>query len=369
MSDGHALLRDARVAVITTSLDPSANELWEAARPSVGELLLIGARLPEQRTRRGELALREFDAGRGLIYRHLFGLRRALRGFQPDLVHLNGETWSVTAQELLDLRPPVVIHGAENMWHHGGGLEQAVRRRLVARAVGRMAAYASWNEDGARHVQDLARHAGRDLPTWVMPAIIPPAAFRARSWQPPPLGATSVVELLLVGQVIEKKGFDDVLEACARLERPFHVTVFGKGDEEDELRARAARLGVRLTVAGLVGPDTLAEAMSRSHLLVQPSRTISDWSEQFGRSVAEAMSVGLPCLVSDSGELPVLVGHDASAMFREGNVASLAERLRDLTRSPASLQDLASRQGRSASRYEPTRAGDSLVRFWAGILA
>ena len=62
--------------------------------------------------------------------------------------------------------------------------------------------------------------------------------------------------------------------------------------------------------------------MSRSHVLVQPSRTIADWSEQFGRSVAEAMAVGLPCLVSDSGELPVLVGHDPAAVFPEGDVQS-----------------------------------------------
>ena len=184
MSHGQAALTSARIAVVSTSLDPVANELWFAARAHVGELVVLGARRKGQPAVAGERALREVDGGRGLIYRHLVGLRRALREFRPDLVHVNGETWGLTVQELLSQSTPLVVHGAENRWDHGRGIEQAVRRRLVRRAVDRMAGYASWNHDGADHVAGLARAAGRDLSTLVLPAIIPPETFRARRLGP-----------------------------------------------------------------------------------------------------------------------------------------------------------------------------------------
>lgn len=369
MSHGQAALERSRVAVVSTSLDPVANELWMAAREHVGELVVFGARRKGEPEVVGAQSLREIDGGRGLIYRHLVGLRRSLRQFRPDLVHVNGETWALTVQELLSQSPPLVVHGAENRWDHGRGLEQALRRRLVRRAVQKMAGYASWNHDGADHVQELARAAGRHVSTLVLPAIIPPPMFRGAHWDPPALHDEAPVEILLVGQVIEKKGFADVITACARLARPARVTLCGRGDLEGPLSVEAARLGVPLRVSGLVTPTELAALMSRSHLLVQPSRTIADWSEQFGRSVAEAMTVGLPCLVSDSGELPVLVGHDSSAVFPEGDVAALTMRLQALLEVPTRLAELSRRQSELARPYEPSQAGSALATFWAGLLA
>ena len=58
-----------------------------------------------------------------------------------------------------------------------------------------------------------------------------------------------------MGQVIEKKGFGDVIAACASLGRPVRVTLCGRGRAGAALSDEATRLGVPLTLSGLVTPS------------------------------------------------------------------------------------------------------------------
>ena len=213
----------------------------------------------------------------------------------------------------------MVAHGAENIWAHGGAAEQRLRNMLVDRAVRRIVGYASWNRAGAEHVRRLRREAGGgELPTAVLPAIVPPEPFRAASWKPFS-GDANPCEILLVGRATPEKGFDTVLKAAYLLGQPVRVTLCGVGPEEDALTRLAREYDVPFRALGWVDPRDLANLMADSHVLVQPSRDIPDWSEQFGRTVAEAMTVGLPVLVSDAGALPEVVGNHRLAIFRQGD--------------------------------------------------
>jgi glycosyltransferase involved in cell wall biosynthesis len=177
------------------------------------------------------------------------------------------------------------------------------------------------------------------------------------------------LEVLLVGRLVPMKGFSDALEAASRVtSRPVRVTLAGEGPERANLVARASELGVELRQVGSVSTNRLAEIMSRSHVQVQPSLTTTYVVEQFGRSVAEAMTVGLPCLVSDSGELPRVVGLDARAIFPEGDVGRLAGLLRGLAESPDQLEALALHQKSLARRWEVSEAARCVLGFWAEAL-
>jgi glycosyltransferase involved in cell wall biosynthesis len=361
-------LRTRRVLVVTSSLLPGSNDLWHAARSEVRALTVVGARPRSHQLGRDEVGLHQVDAGLGLIWRHLVGLRTFLRSFQPDLVHVNGELWGLTVQELLTSPCPVVAHGAENLWEHGHSVERALRRRLVERAVARIDGYASWNHAGAEHVRDVRRrHDGAEIPTLVLPAIIPPEQFRAVSWRAPVRrDALAPLELLLIGRAVPAKGFDTVIEAAALLERgSVRITLCGEGGSLGDLVSLAAARGVPFTTLGKVAPDEIATLLQSSHVLVQPSRTTSEWAEQFGRTVAEAMVVGTPVVVSSSGELPRLVAEDSRAVFPEGDAAQLAERLRALMADPDSLVALSRDQQALARRYHPDASGRAVVDFWA----
>ena len=355
-----------RVLVVSTSLEPSANTLWSAAGALVSDLMVaggasmnLGARDDPGRV----IALPEIDiAGRGLIWRHLRGLRRTIRDFEPDIVHVNGELWSWTVQQVLGIGRPVVAHGAENVWAHGNVVEQRAREILIRRALRMSSGYASWNEPGRDYIQHLA---GPDFPTLVLPAIIPPDAYRRVTWCPP-AHDTDAFEVLLVGRLVPLKGFDTIIRAVARsrYRHLLRLRVCGEGPERSGLEELARQLHVAIEMMGHVSPDDLAELMRRATMLVQPSKPTSGWIEQFGRSVAEAMTVGLPCLVSDTGELPVLVDHDPDAIFPQGDDHALSLRLDKYVEASDELIALSARQRRSSSRYDPSRASDQLVAFW-----
>jgi glycosyltransferase involved in cell wall biosynthesis len=57
---------------------------------------------------------------------------------------------------------------------------------------------------------------------------------------------------------------------------------------------------------------------------VFPSR----WDEPFGLVAAESMSARLPCVVSDAGALPEVLGPDHPWIARQGDPAALAEVIR-----------------------------------------
>lgn len=365
-------LKGARIAVVTTSLDAVTNDIWHTTRPQVAALAVVGASpAGTAELAADEVGLAEVDLGRGLVWRHLRRLNSFLSWFAPDLIHVNGELWGITAQELLHRRESVVVHGAENLWEHGGAVERQLRRRLVDRAVRRIAGYASWNHAGAEHVHALRlHHDGTDLPTLVVPGIVPPEPFRTVVWEPPTSrDDVTTVRVLLVGRMVPAKGFDTVIEAAALLPTAsVRISLCGEGESLRDLVDLAAARGITLEVLGTLSPPDLAARMRSSHLMVQPSKTTDDWAEQFGRSVAEALVVGLPVVVSDSGELPHLVGHDPRAVFAEGDPRRLAGLLAPLAADRSGLVTLSSHQKALGDRYRPAATAPAVLDFWARSL-
>jgi glycosyltransferase involved in cell wall biosynthesis len=77
-------------------------------------------------------------------------------------------------------------------------------------------------------------------------------------------------------------------------------------------------------------------------VLVLPSRSRSNWVEQFGRVLIEAMACGVSVVGSDCGEIPNVVD-DAGLIFSEGDVGALRQCLVRLMSSPELRADLALR--------------------------
>jgi glycosyltransferase involved in cell wall biosynthesis len=86
-------------------------------------------------------------------------------------------------------------------------------------------------------------------------------------------------------------------------------------------------------------------------VLVLPSRTQSNWKEQFGRVLVEAMACGVPVIGSTCGEIPNVIG-DAGLIFAEGDADALRACLLRLQRDPVLRRDLAQRgRARALARY------------------
>ncbi|WIK82371.1 glycosyltransferase family 4 protein [Micrococcus lylae] len=115
--------------------------------------------------------------------------------------------------------------------------------------------------------------------------------------------------LAFVGRLSADKGIDVLLDAVARLQgegTPVHVDLIGSGDEEPELRARAAELGVTEAVHfhGNVPGEQVNELLNRAAVMVLPSTGL----ETFGTVVLEAQAAGCAVAASDIGGIPEALG-------------------------------------------------------------
>ena len=152
----------------------------------------------------------------------------------------------------------------------------------------------------------------RSIATWSESAQIDPTAKKSRldsmfqaeqrriddAWFAEKKGTPKKHETLHLGCVArfaEEKGVDLLLRAVAGTE---HVTLdlAGDGPEEAALKKQVARLGIEHRVRFLGRTGDVAHVYRVIDALVLPSRTV----DPFGMVVAEAMAMGVPCLVTDA---------------------------------------------------------------------
>jgi glycosyltransferase involved in cell wall biosynthesis len=351
-----------RVAVISTYMHDDQNLLWRATEGLVNEQLLIGPRSMALSEPAGRLVreLTARDLGRGMAWQHLSHLTRELKRFEPDLVHLNGELWTVRSLQVVAANLPFVVHGAENIWSHGYLVKRVIRDQLVRRVLGRSLGYASWNMQGAEHATQVV--GDENYPTCVVPAVIPPDVFRQTHWHVP---QSQELRVLLVGRLERQKGFHLALEAAASWPRRVVITVCGDGSQQEALAQQATRLGIAVRFVGQVDTPNLARLMAEHSLLLQPSITTPSLMEQFGRSVAEALCVGLPVLTSTSGELPNVMGGEPRWTFDEDSVPAIRAALSGLLDQPARmLTEMSLAQRQLARQVDPDYAASKIVDFW-----
>lgn len=187
---------------------------------------------------------------------------------------------------------------------------------------------------------------------------VPEVSGRER--RPRPDGTIRVGHL---GRISPGKGVVTLADACVRLiEEGMDLELnvaggqryVGRSEVATVERALARVPGNRLNRTGNV---PVGEFFDRVDLLVCGS-TIP---EAFGLVAAEAMSAGLPVVVSDAGSLPGVVGEDHPWIFGAGDVDSLAETLRRaihaLTTSDETVQAvIAAARERWRRKYSPEAA-------------
>ena len=158
------------------------------------------------------------------------------------------------------------------------------------------------------------------------------------------------LSIIAVGRLVEKKGFANLIEACAILAGrgfAFGCQIIGTGPLDGDLRAQIERLGLQGHVQ-LTGPLPRSEVIKRvqeAAALVAPSVVASD-NNQDGLPMVllEAMALGTPCVSTNVTGIPeVLRDGETGLMVGQHDPPGLAVALERLLTNPALRVQLSSR--------------------------
>ena len=134
-------------------------------------------------------------------------------------------------------------------------------------------------------------------------------------------GAPPVI--LAAGRLIDKKGFDTLIDACAVLRErrvSFACRIFGTGPLMTELRRRveAAGLAASVDLPGWAPAGQLLDEMGRASVFAMPSRvTAGGDRDGIPNVVLEAMAAGLPVVATNVSGIPEAVSHESTGLLVE----------------------------------------------------
>ncbi len=142
----------------------------------------------------------------------------------------------------------------------------------------------------------------------------------------------AVVQLLAVGAVVARKGFDLLVAALAPLQSlPWRLVIAGDRSRDADAVARldAAierhRLHDRIESLGAVSSERLAALYARADLFVLASRY-----EGYGMAYAEAIAHGLPVIGTTGGAIPEVVPPSAGYLVSPDDAGALSSALREI---------------------------------------
>lgn len=290
--------------------------------------------------------LRPSRAGRIALERHNHDcLQAALRDVEPDVVsvwHMGGMSLSLLTT-LENCRVPVVCNICDE-WPSYGPLVDAWSlswsrrptwlRRLGSRVTGLPTTLPQLDQHPASFVSAFTRERVREKGVWQFPSstvvgsgvdtedfpIVETPPGRPWAWQ-----------LLAVGRIEPRKGFDVAVSALVHLPPQARLRLVGVADPEyrSELQGLAAICGVEDRVSiGAVARRDLRQIYADADAVLFTSR----WEEPFGLVPLEAMTQATPVVATRRG---------GSAEFLVDRVNCLEIPIDDPVALAAAVQELA----------------------------
>lgn len=192
-----------------------------------------------------------------------------------------------------------------------------------------------------------------------------------RHFQPNPRLTRDPALILAVGRLIEKKGFDVLVDACAILDRrgfDFRCEIIGKGELHDALAQQIAALGLAEKVI-LVGPrpqDKVRAAYQRATLFALPCRIGRDGNRDGLPTVLlEAMACGLPVVTTPVTGNPEIVDDGLNGrLVPENDPLALADALAELLQDEAKRRQMSIAAREKVKRTFDVRRNVAQLRAW-----
>lgn len=172
-----------------------------------------------------------------------------------------------------------------------------------------------------------------------------------------------------VGRLVAKKGYDDLLDALARLpeDLDWRLEHIGGGTLSGELQNQAARLGIdgRIDWHGRQPQTEVRALLARADLFVLASKIAPDGDRDgLPNVLLEAQSMGVACVATDAAGIPELITHDETGILvPPADPTALANGMQALAADPQRRAEIA-RAGAAAvrARFDMNAGLDAIAR-------
>jgi glycosyltransferase involved in cell wall biosynthesis len=178
-------------------------------------------------------------------------------------------------------------------------------------------------------------------------------------------------KIVYVGRLHPSKGVDVLIQAVSILLKKghnIHLDIIGNGLFQEKLFEQVEQLGIKDYVCFLGGKmkEEVLTAFKKAYCAVIPS-----YSEAFGFTVIEAMSVGT-CVIgaNNTGIKEIIVPEQTGLLFETGNALDLATKL-ELVFNNFEMRNELSQNGfeRFLNRYETNYAVNRDFLFFNNLLS
>ena len=164
-----------------------------------------------------------------------------------------------------------------------------------------------------------------------------PNAIDPDDYDPDP--TSSVPHIVVVSNLIERKGIQELVQAIRRLResnsRPFRVTMAGKGP----LSGEVAELANKYDTVEYQG--YVSEREKRAVLEDGTIYTLPSHAEGLPVSILEGMAAGNAIVSTDVGSIPEVIGEKNGRIVSAGKVTELRQTITYLIQNPDVVEDMA----------------------------
>ena len=310
-------------------------------------------------------------SGYGSRFYYRGNLRAHFQDFQPEIIHLEEEPWSINALQVIRLKRK---YCPSSRFIFRTSLSIPAKQKFgflpiwIERQVFRETNMAFPLSDNAGRILKQRGYHGEAVP---FPNGVDFRLFHKMDVKrlSTSLRLFGYFVIGYLGRIVESKGLDTLVAAAARLEIEYRLLIIGSGEYKADLVGIAEELRIADRIVWIDGmlPEKVPEYVNCMDTVVLPSRTTPDWVEFFGRVLIEGMACEVPVIASDSGEIPHVVG-DAGLIFPEGDAVALADRIEQIARNPSFANQLIQRGLKRVKEFTWETIADRTHEVYQAIL-
>ena len=155
-------------------------------------------------------------------------------------------------------------------------------------------------------------------------------------------------EIVSVGRLVEKKGFEVLLDACYHIVnsgKKIHCSIIGTGALENKLQKKIKELRLQdfVSLLGAIPREDMLERIRNASIFVVPSIISSDGDRDgLPTTLLESMAIGTPCISTDVTGIPEVIKDGVTGvMVSSDNPLKLAGAINNLLSDYELSQSLA----------------------------